>query len=353
MNRQAAKLTKTKGLVLLLLFAALTVSPVYSQTPFPPALSPPNYDFSPLTWTIEQWMVDLPLDGAALILVQHDTVIYENGFGRFSTDSDVPIASGSKWLSAALVLTLVDDGEIFLDTPISYILPAFTGESGTITMRQLLSHTSGLPLADCIRNAAITLAECAASIAELELTAPPGTEFAYGSSGYQVAGRIAEVAGGDSWNGLFAERLAVPLDMPNTRYEAHSNPTIAGGARSTANDYVHFLQMLLNDGQYNGVQILSPEAVRSFALDQNVGVPIGYTPHPKVSTRYGLGDWLEVVDENGIGTRLSSPGSYGFTPWIDTERDLAGVFVAMDQWHRVYPMTEAIHALVNGIVDAA
>jgi len=192
-----------------------------------------------------------------------------------------------------------------------------------------------------------------ASIAELELTARPGTAFAYGSSGFQVAGRIAEIAGGDSWNGLFAERIAGPLGMMNTQYEVTSNPTMAGGTRSTANDYIRFLQMLLNDGQYNGVQVLSPDAVRMFTLDQSSGAPIAYTPHPKVTTRYGLGNWLEVISDSGVATQLSSPGSYGFTPWIDTGRDLAGVFVVMDTWAHVYPMTEELHAEINGIIDAA
>ena len=105
--------------------------------------TPPDYDFSQVTTLIEDSVNTEPLEGASLILVKDGHVIYEEYFGSYSGSTLVPIASASKWVSSSVFMSLVDDGIIGLDDPVSMYLPEWTGQMGTITMRQLWSHTSG------------------------------------------------------------------------------------------------------------------------------------------------------------------------------------------------------------------
>jgi CubicO group peptidase (beta-lactamase class C family) len=108
-------------------------------------------------------------------------------------------------------MTLVDEGKLSLDDPVSKFLPKFTGKKGDITIRQILSHTSGLPGDDPdIATFRITLREAADQIAEVPLVADPGKEFRYGGVSMQVARAIAEIVSGKSWGDCFRRGLPVP-----------------------------------------------------------------------------------------------------------------------------------------------
>jgi len=294
------------------------------------------------------------LQGAALLLVKDNQVIYSGAFGEYSENTVIPIASGSKWLSAATIVTLVDDGTIALDDPISQYLPNFTGEKGSITIRQLLSHTSGLPSkVPCMADRAITLAECVNQISRVELLAYPGTEFRYGGASFQIAARVAEVATGKSWNTLFEEKIKIPLNMVNTSYGTTLNPRIDAGAISTIGDYGNFLQMMLNDGVFNGSQILSKASIREMERNHTDGVTIAFSPQTAIHTEgYGLGLWREIVDNNGQPIQVSSPGGLGFSPWIDRQRNLFGVFLTRDRLPQVYPLVQNIQQILRDVVDS-
>jgi CubicO group peptidase (beta-lactamase class C family) len=85
------------------------------------------------------------------------------------------------------------------------------------------------------------------------LAAPPATQFAYGGLSMHVGGRMAEVASGQLWDALFAQRIAIPLGMTHTEYEGlgpSNNPRIDAGARSSLDDYGRFLEMLLGGGVF-------------------------------------------------------------------------------------------------------
>jgi len=92
-------------------------------------------------------------------------------------------------------------------------------------------------------------------------------------------------------------------------------------------DYTKLLRMLLDGGQFGGTRILSPEAVAEMESDQTAGVEIVYTPRDP-SLHYGLGLWRDRVAEDGRPLLVTSPGSTGFVPWIDLERNLTGVVYA-------------------------
>lgn len=123
--------------------------------------APPSYDFSAVTTLIQNTVNNQGLEGASLILVKDGRTIYEEYFGSYSATTIVPIASSTKWLSAGAFMTLVDDGIIALDDPVSQYLPEWTGQMGAITMRQLWSFTSGLvDNHACMDDTTTTLANC-------------------------------------------------------------------------------------------------------------------------------------------------------------------------------------------------
>jgi serine-type D-Ala-D-Ala carboxypeptidase len=132
-----------------------------------------SYDFSAVTALIQNAVNSIPLDGASLMLIKDGQVIYEQYFGDYNADTRVFIASASKWLSAATLMALVDEGKLSLDDPVSKYLTYFTGVKGAMTIRQMFSHTSGLPGirddARCLGNPFTTMNACARQIAQLEL----------------------------------------------------------------------------------------------------------------------------------------------------------------------------------------
>lgn len=304
-------------------------------------------DVAPVTNIIEDAVSKNRLRGAAIMLVKNNRVIYKKAFGNYSVDQVVPIASSSKWISASVIMSVVEEGKLSLDDPISKYLPNFTDKKGKITLRQLLSHTSGLPGNHrCLASDSMTLAECVDQISRVNLQSDPGTEFRYGGVSFQVAGRIAEVASRKSWNTLFEEKIKNPLNMTNTSYGQTQNPRIAGGASSTVQDYVNLLQMHLNNGVFNGKQVLSAATVEEMQRDQTGDAPIVFTPQPD-NRRYGLGEWRDRVTANGKAVQLSSQGAFGFSPWIDRERNLVGVFSVKDRLRNVAPLVKDMQQVIR------
>ncbi|HEV2904101.1 MAG TPA: serine hydrolase domain-containing protein, partial [Pyrinomonadaceae bacterium] len=287
----------------------------------------------------------------AVVIIQNDRIVYRKSFGNYRIDQVVPIASSSKWLAGALVMSLVDEGKLSLDAPVSKYLPEFTGDKAAITVRQLFAHTSGLPPEiGCRNNRQTTLEACAKQIAKANLRAQPGTEFFYGGVSMHAGGRVVEVVTGKSWNDAFVDRIAKPLGMTNTDFLAYgptSNPRPAGDARSTLDDYAKFLQMILNGGAINGRRILSAKAVEEMHRDQTRGSTIrysifwnkGHLDPTLPSAGYGVGMWGEKTDAQSARILLaSSPGALGSYPWIDFENKVAGVIFTRGTFSRTLPV---------------
>ncbi|MCA1577341.1 MAG: beta-lactamase family protein [Acidobacteria bacterium] len=300
-----------------------------------PQPTPVSYDFASLDNLLER--IARKHGGCALVVVQGEQVIYRKGFGTYTPDKVIPIASASKWLSGALIMRLVDEGKLSLDDRVSKYIPEFADEKANLTIRQLFAHTSGLPPeAGCRNDKRTTLERCAAEIAQVRLRAAPGEEFYYGGVSMHVAGRMAEVATGRSWNELFVEKIAAPLGMEQTDFFAYGptgNPRPAGDARSSVDEYARFLRMVLQRGTVDGKQILSASSVTEMHKDQTGGARITYTIYERhaaldpglLQARYGIGMWCEKVNDSGQLLEASSQGALGFSPWIDVERNLAGV----------------------------
>ena len=136
--------------------------------------------------------------------------------------------------------------------------------------------------------------------------------FHYSNAGLQIAGAILEKIGWASFGTLFAQRIAGPLGMTHTDFGKGPVAMPAGGAYSTPEDYIHFLEMILNRGMYNGQRLLSEQSVREMQVNRlGPEVRIAYTPAENggAGVGYGYGEWI-------MGEAVSSPGLFGSFPWV-------------------------------------
>lgn len=258
---------------------------------------------------------------------------FTHSSGSFTPNRSYESASTSKWVSAVIVLDLVDRGLLTLDTEAADVLP-FWDEPG-VTVRHLLSFTSGFSdEAPCVHVGTAGFGNCVRSIYEANLPDPPtpGARFAYSNSHMQIAGLMAiRAAGTTSWAQLWADFQNRTGQFPNGSYALPSttNPRVAGGMILNGAEYLDFLRAL-----YHG-DVLSP-ATRS-ALFANQRGPAFVVDSPAWAAlgedwAYGLGNWLECPTATkrgsfdcGDGNRNSSPGAYGAYPFIDFENEYFGI----------------------------
>jgi CubicO group peptidase (beta-lactamase class C family) len=283
----------------------------------------------------------LGASGATVIAMKDGRQLLRIDCGDATEDTSYCVASASKWMTAALVMTAVDSGELSLDEKVSRVLPEFSGPPGEATIRELLAQTAGegsLPSrVDERQDPRITLAESAAQIDGRALEDQPGAVFKYGGPGFQVAGAALERVTGRRWADLFEDRIAQPLGMKSS-YWTHGprsavppvetlNPLLQGGLVTTASDYMRFLTMLASGGIFEGRVILSRKSVDEMERVQTLGKPMAYMPEGVLaSAQYGLGNWTETWDDTGSGEMVSSPGAFGAYPWIDRKSGVYGIF---------------------------
>lgn len=278
-------------------------------------------------------------------MVGGDKLIYEKYFGNYKPETVAYIASAGKWLAAATIAAVVDEGLLSWDDPVKKWLPAFTGSKGEATLRQLLSHTAGYP--DYQPQGRhpdnySSLQESVSHIIDLPAETTPGAVFHYGGLAMQVAGRMAELATGKDWETIFQEKIAMPLDMSLTHFipvdtTPGHNPMLGGGARTALRDYFHFLEMIAHDGLYRGKRILTEKVIREMQADQvcsarlmpgGGGEYVARIRGRSASDIYGLGEWREEVNKKGDATLISSPSWAGAYPWIDKKNKIYGFFLA-------------------------
>jgi CubicO group peptidase (beta-lactamase class C family) len=199
---------------------------------------------------------------------------------------------------------------------------------GNITIKDCLAHLTGIKAGEDERAGKLTsesktMDEVIKKIALLPMEGRPGTVFHYSSIGLQIAAAVIEKISGQDFETLFRNRIAIPCDMKNTDFGKKKVSLAAGGARSTPEDYIHFLQMILQNGVYNGKQVLSKESVFKMEKDYTKNVSTKYSPSNAENSGYGLGEW---IFEEGVNRAkvVSSPGLFGSFPWVDNERKYAG-----------------------------
>ena len=269
----------------------------------------------------------------AVLIYKDGKIIYQKETGDFTIKTKAPIASCSKWLTAALVMTFVDEGKISLDDRVSKFLPIFeTYGKNYITIRQCLSHQTGIEDNPRLitkllqRRKFESLEDEVNSFAKKEIAADPGTTFLYSGMGLNIAGRVLEVVSKTKFDQLIKQRILSPLNMRNSSFTPENyaiNPS--GGATSTAGDYMNFMSMLLAKGTFGGKRILSENAILQMQTIQTKNVSKKYSPKVAEGFEYGLGEWIEQIDSKGISRVVSCPGLFGTWPYIDLCKNYAAI----------------------------
>ena len=269
----------------------------------------------------------------AVLIYKDGKIIYQKETGDFTIKTRAPIASCSKWLTAALVMTFVDEGKISLDDPVSKFLTIFeTYGKNYITIRQCLSHQTGIAdnprlIAKLLeRRKFESLEEEVNSFAKKEIAANPGTTFLYSGMGLNIAGRVLEVVSKKKFDQLVKQRIFSPLNMRNSSFTPENYATNpSGGAASTAADYMNFMSMLLAKGTFGGNRILSEKAILQMQTIQTKNINKLYSPKVAEGFEYGLGEWIEQTDSKGNSRVVSCPGLFGTWPYIDLCRNYAAI----------------------------
>ena len=323
----------------------------------------PNYNFAPVTAEMQSFVQTYSLDGASLRVNKAGNVVYRRAFGGYTLGTRIRIASASKWLSALTVARVVEKGQLRWTDTVGQYFPTVEASKRSITLAQLFSHTSALPGGDdfCMSNPLYTLETCANRILQQPLIGQPGTVFSYGGNSMQVAGRMAELATGKAWDDIFIAEMVVPLGMNATDFATAStepgyvrtdNPRIAGGVRSTLEDYGKVVDMVLAYGCLDntlllsclpGRRFLSRATIELMAIDRTVGTVDISRPPTSTGFGYGLGQWIDPSSP----LIVSSPGAFGFTPWVDRVNQVAGILLVDDLNTRVVDDVNDIRALVN------
>jgi serine-type D-Ala-D-Ala carboxypeptidase len=299
-------------------------------------------DFSWLDARLKDRVTRGYFDGVGLIIGRRAEILHEAYFGTATANTVLHVASSGKWAAAATIAALVDEGKLRWDDPVRRFLPEFTDTKGDALLRQLLSHTAGFPDYQpdtAHRDDYQTLAESVAHVVALPASARPGEAFHYGGLAMQVAGRMAEIAAGQSFEDIFQTRIARPLSMTSSGYapvsqEPGFSPMLGGSLFTSAPDYGRFLMMICQDGRYRGRRILSARAIADLQADQIREAklnPLEFVEAVRADRRhdiYGLGQWREEVDSGGKATLISSPGWAGAYAWVDRAYDAWGFVLA-------------------------
>ena len=310
--------------------------------------------------------------GLAVEVMTPAGIVYSGAFGGFTNQTYVPVASASKLVSATVLLRLVDEGTLSLDTPTKALLTdrsgaAWSGNMGNIQLRHLLSFTSGISGDDATsEDASITLKEAVDRIYDNQAVAAllPGSTFYYGSTHLRIAARMAEVATGKPWRQLFDEQLRVPLAWaPLSTYGGAQNPNPAGGLACTGKEYSRFLMLQLRQGLDGSNRLLAQATIQQQRQDGfGPSTLIAYSPYQVVQGKafhYGFGTWLETADGQPptVGNpviRWSSTGKFGWAPWIAADGTYAALIMTQqpDQATAFVP-SELLKAQLDPLIRAA
>lgn len=294
--------------------------------------------------------------GASVVVGRRGYSVYQKGFGHLDwtsgsqvvspTESIYDLASLTKVVATTMAaMILWEEGRLRLDAPVAAYIPEFTGgEKRRVTVRQLLTHQSGLPAGRNLWRTAHTAAEARTMVIETPLARKPGTRVVYSDLGADMLGFVVETAAGEKLDAFLQKRVYGPLGMTSTgfrparslvrqiaptevspprgyriRGEVHDENAFAlggvaghAGLFSTAADLSVFAQMMLNGGEYNGVRIVADSTVKLFTTRSADTRALGW----------------DTADGQGGSGQFLSPRAFGHTGftgtsiWIDPERDM-------------------------------
>ena len=325
------------------------------------------------------------LPGCVVVIGRRDGVVYQKAFGSrallperepMTNDTLFDLASLTKPLATATALmVLVDQGKVDLDERAARYVPEF-GARGkdAITIRELLTHVSGLPAETAVDDYQHGRTEAIRRIAALPLKAAPGAKFIYSDVGYVVLEEVIRRVTGADLASFAADTIFKPLGMNETAFlpspddrvriapteqrggawmrgEVHDPRAfrlggVAGhaGLFSSATDLARYARMVLGLGALDGARVLSTEATANMLAAHDVpgGIrALGWDMQTAYSANRG----------NSFSRRAVGHGGYtGTSIWIDPEQDLFVLFLS----NRVHPSGKgSINALAGAIASLA
>jgi CubicO group peptidase (beta-lactamase class C family) len=287
---------------------------------------------------LRRWADEDAVPAAALCVGRRGRMVAPRFFGRQCPERGAPslrqdalflVASLTKPVTVAAVMLLVERGELTLDDPATAFVPEFAAEGkGAVTIRHLMTHTSGLPdqLPDnaALRAAHRPLAAFVAGACASPLLFPPGTKVSYQSMGTALLGEVVRRVTGEALAEFLRREIFEPLGMVDTSlgWQPEKSDRIAavrllpgmektdwhwntpywlgfgapwGGLITSPADYARFCQLMLNGGTLGGVRLFGPATVRAMATNQLAAMP----QIPEEDRR--CQPW-------GLGWRLHGPG---------------------------------------------
>jgi CubicO group peptidase (beta-lactamase class C family) len=295
------RLKQNFGLLLCLL--------LLSGTPASGQAQPPPEALKGLDAYIGKGLTDWEIPGLAIAVVKGDEVVFLKGYGvreagkaeKVDGQTLFGIGSATKSFTAAAVGLLVDEKKMAWDDPVTKHLPDFqlhdAGLTSQVTLRDLLSHRTGLPRANGTLLSGYDRAETARRMRYLKPVAGLRSQFTYNNQMYLVAGLSLEAAAKTGWDSFIRDRLFAPLGMKasNTSVTAlarasnvaqphasiggavrrlpfNNNDSIApaGAINSNAGEMANWVRLFLNRGAFGGKQLLSPQVVRALQSQQTV-----------------------------------------------------------------------------------
>lgn len=291
---------------------------------------------------VEEMLERARIPGAGLAIVEGRDVVYAEGFGYrdlvsklpMMADTSFPIASTTKGMNGTLLAMLVQEGYLSWDVPVRRYLPAFEMHdprvSGLVTLRDLVIMRTGLAAHDFIwMENPITRAELVNCLPHLPLALPFRERYQYNNLTPTIAGHIAEVVSGKSWEELLRVRLFEPLEMHDTDFASPARvPTTvpyhenlrrelrvtdcfaaepigpAGGSiYSTVIDMGKWISLNLSRERVSGCEIITRDALE---IVHSPSILMGDDPAaPSSNAAYGLG-WF--IDRYNGFTRISHTG---------------------------------------------
>jgi len=257
--------------------------------------------------------------GIEILYAKGSEVLLHKTWGKMQSGNSSPllldtifdVASLTKpVVTATLLLIMKEEGSLKLGDPVQFHLPEFAGRGKKrITLRHLLTHVSGLPAWENLYESVGNHEEARNRLMNIPLEYSPGEKMIYSCLGFLVLGEVLRKICGKDLSSVFYEKIAKPLKLPNSLFSPYKNrknlnnvaPTAYcpirnkvlhgivhdensfafseeggnAGLFSTAKDLHRYTQMLLNEGELNGVRILSQESVQQMLKNQN---PLALTP---------------------------------------------------------------------------
>ena len=262
----------------------------------------------------------------SVAMLKGDNIFWQQAFGLSSVPNQISattqtrynIGSVSKLFAALSVMILQDRGLVSLDTPLVHYLPTFTmlsPEFTQITLRQLLSHSSGLPGTNSPNIFTFApvpgyAANTQASMANTHLKHLPGELAVYCNDGFTMIEQLVLAVTGQTYASFVAANILAPLQMTNssyltsvptsgsfaypyvngTQYQEFVNAYGTGGLSSTPADMMNLAKMFLGGGVFQGQRIVSAAGIAQMATDQTKGLTI----NPSPEWRWGLA-WDSVL----------------------------------------------------------